>query len=91
MKSFLKYLYGTRIKNEIFKILTRFIAQISVIPALKKKPWYVHAKNSIWIIHGGTRKITTYTAPKYSENILEIFLGSIVRLTKYFETYHSYC
>ena len=30
----------------------------------------------------------TYTAPKYLENIGEIFLGNIVRLGKYVETYH---
>ena len=27
-------------------------------------------------------------APKYFDNIVEIFLGNIVRLLKYFETYH---
>ena len=30
----------------------------------------------------------THTAPKYLENIVKIFLGNIVRLPKYFETYH---
>ena len=30
----------------------------------------------------------TYIAPKYLDNIVEIFLGNIVRLLKYFETYH---
>ena len=33
----------------------------------------------------------THTATKYLENIVEIFLGNIVRLLKYFETYHKYC
>ena len=30
----------------------------------------------------------THTAPKYLVNIVEIFLENIVRLLKYFETYH---
>ena len=30
----------------------------------------------------------THTALKYLENIVEIFLGNIVRLTEYFETNH---
>ena len=34
------------------------------------------------------REKTTHTAPKYLENIVKIFFGNIVRLPKYFETYH---
>ena len=30
----------------------------------------------------------THMAPKYLDNIVEIFLGNIVRLLKYFETCH---
>ena len=30
----------------------------------------------------------THIAPKYLDNIVEIFRGNIVRLLKYFETYH---
>ena len=40
---------------------------------------------------GGSQSITFYTAPKYLENIVEIFLESIVKLPKYFETYPQYC
>ena len=32
--------------------------------------------------------IRTHTAPKYLDNIVKIFLGNILRLPKYFETYH---
>ena len=32
--------------------------------------------------------VASHTAPKYLENILKIFLGNIVRLPKYLETYH---
>ena len=32
--------------------------------------------------------ISAHIAPKYLDNIVEIFLGNIVRLLKYFETYH---
>ena len=40
------------------------------------------------------RDMRTNTYPhsmKYLDNIVEIFLGNIVRLLKYFETYHWYC
>ena len=30
----------------------------------------------------------THTAPKYLENIVKVFLANVVRLLKYFETYH---
>ena len=32
--------------------------------------------------------ITAHIAPKYLDNGVEIFLRNIVRLLKYFETYH---
>ena len=35
--------------------------------------------------------VKSHIAPKYLGNIVEIFLGNIVRLLKYFETYHLYC
>ena len=35
--------------------------------------------------------ISAHIAPKYLDNIVEIFHGNIVRLLKYFETYHLYC
>ena len=35
--------------------------------------------------------VSTHTEPKYLDNIVEIFRGNIVRLLKYFETYHEYC
>ena len=34
------------------------------------------------------RLITAHIAPKNLGNIVEIFRGNIVRLLKYFETYH---
>ena len=30
----------------------------------------------------------SHTAPKYLDNIVEIFFGNIARSPKYFETYH---
>ena len=32
--------------------------------------------------------VATHIAPKYLDNIVEIVRGNIVRLLKYFETYH---
>ena len=32
--------------------------------------------------------ISSHSDPKYLENIGKIFVGNIVRLRKYFETYH---
>ena len=38
----------------------------------------------------GNKSYQAHTTPKYLENIVEIFLGNIVRLPKDFETYHKY-
>ena len=36
----------------------------------------------------GVFGVTAHTGPKYLVNIVKMFLGNIVRLPKYFETYH---
>ena len=42
----------------------------------------------VWLAPLTGKVIAAHIAPEYLDNIVKIFLGNILRLLEYFETYH---
>ena len=67
----------------LFSVLIRGVAYLQ-----QSEKWMILG---IFSMDGRVKKkitVDTHSAPKYLGNIVEIFRGNIVKLLKYFETYH---